>query len=94
MAFPPIKPSKNWTCCPLKLNMSAIIRPAGLLKQYIQDQTSVEVAQGFTIKETLNKLNIPSELVALVLVNGHSQEKNYQIADGDRIQLLAIVGGG
>jgi sulfur carrier protein ThiS len=94
MAFRLPKPWKNWVWRPLKPDMPALIRPVGLLKQYIQDQSCIEVAEGFTIKETLLKIKIPPELVALVLVNGDAQDKNYRIADRDIIQLIAIVGGG
>ncbi len=75
--------------------MSVTIRPIGLLKTYASDQSSLAVdCQGMTVRECLVKLNIPSELVAVVMVNGILQEKDYVIQDLDVIQLIPLVGGG
>lgn len=74
--------------------MTALIRPVGMLKQYIKDKTEVKVVSGKSVKETLAFLGIPSEVVALVLVNEQPQTKDYVIKDEDTVQLLAVIGGG
>ncbi len=74
--------------------MAAQLRPVGMLKKYIQDQPSAEVPSGITVKAALEGISIPPELVALVLVNGQSQAKDYLIRDGDDIQVIAVIGGG
>jgi sulfur carrier protein ThiS len=74
--------------------MAAHLRPAGMLKQYIQDRPSAEVEPGLSVHAALKGLGIPPELVALVLVNGQSQPKDYRICDGDDIQVIAVIGGG
>lgn len=74
--------------------MAATIRPVGFLKTYINnlDETSVEA--GRSVRLTLAALGIPSEVVALVIVNEEQQDKDYVLQDGDVVRLLAVIGGG
>ncbi len=75
--------------------MSVTIRPAGLLRSYVNEQSSLVLdCEGLTVRECLVKVKIPSELVALVMVNGILREKDYVIQDQDVIQFIPLVGGG
>ena len=74
--------------------MPAEIKAVGIIKSYIGNKSSVVVNPGNTIRETLKALNIPSEIVALVLVNDAQQSKDYVVQEGDTIKLLALMGGG
>ena len=74
--------------------MSAIIRPLGTLKSYIGGQAEVAVEAGRTVRETVQALGIPPEIVALVLVNEMQQPKDYVLQDDDVVRLLAVIGGG
>ncbi len=75
--------------------MSVTIRPTGLLKTYANDQSSFTTdCEDMTVRECLVKLKIPSELVAVVMVNSILRDKDYVIQDLDVIQLIPLVGGG
>jgi sulfur carrier protein ThiS len=74
--------------------MTAILKPFGILKEYIQGASMVSVPSNITVREAITSLNIPPEIVALVVVNGAQQSKDYLIQEGDEIKLLAVVGGG
>ncbi|MDD2696152.1 MAG: MoaD/ThiS family protein [Anaerolineales bacterium] len=74
--------------------MSAIIRPAGALKSYIAGENEIEVDSGQTLKQALGILGIPSEIVALVIVNEEQQPKDYLLQEGDVVKLIAVIGGG
>lgn len=74
--------------------MSAEIKAVGILKSYIDGKPSIVVTAGNTVRETMQALNIPSEIVALVLVNDVQQSKDYVVQEGDCVTLLAVVGGG
>ena len=74
--------------------MTAILKPVGLLKSYIGGQAEVTVPAGPTVRQTLQDCGIPVQLVAIVIVNGDQQEKDYEIKEGDVIQAVAVVGGG
>jgi sulfur carrier protein ThiS len=74
--------------------MTAILHPYGMLKSYIGGKTEIEVDSGQTIRQALQTLGIPPEVVALVLVNDEHQVKEYELMDGDRVKLMAIIGGG
>ncbi len=74
--------------------MPARIRPIGALKNYIQGHAEASVDAGRTVRETLVSLTIPPEIIALVIVNGAPQNKDYCIQDGDTIQVFAVMSGG
>ena len=73
----------------------AKIAPLGLLKRYIEDRkTPILTEEGQTVAEVLEALGIPSALVAVVLINGRQELKNYVLQDGDVVKLVPLVGGG
>jgi sulfur carrier protein ThiS len=74
--------------------MAATIKPIGTLKSYIGGQTEVSVDAGRTVRETLKTLDIPPEIVALVMVNDAQQPKDYVVQDEDVVKLIAVMGGG
>ncbi len=74
--------------------MSTLIRPTGMLKDYIDRRDEAAVEPGQTVREALVALKIPPELVALVTVNGEQRTKDYCIQDGDIIRVMAVLGGG
>jgi molybdopterin converting factor small subunit len=78
--------------------MAAQIKPTGLLKSYTGGQPLILIQaselNGKSIRDFLIYLKIPSEMVAMVLVNSILQEKEYLVQDGDVIQLVPLIGGG
>lgn len=74
--------------------MSAVFRLTGSLKSYANNSSEVEIQAGQTVRQALLQLKIPPEIIALVLVNGQPQDKDYLIQENDLIQLLAVIGGG
>jgi sulfur carrier protein ThiS len=65
-----------------------------MLREYIGGREEIEVASGQTAREMLATLKIPSELVALVSVNGEMKNKDYVLLDGDLVRIMAVIGGG
>ncbi len=78
----------------LRVKMSAIIRPLGMLKSYIGDRKELAVDAGRTVRDTLDLIGINPELVAGVFVNDEQQTKDYVLLDGDIVKVLAVIGGG
>ena len=74
--------------------LTACIRPLAQLKKYIGGQSETAVEAGRTVRETLSALSIPPDLVALIIVNGIPQDKDYCIVGGDEIKLFSIMSGG
>ncbi|MBC8263209.1 MAG: MoaD/ThiS family protein [Anaerolineales bacterium] len=71
------------------------ITPVGLLKKHIGDrETPIVTGEGQTVTEALDALGIPSMLVALVLVNGRQELKDYVLQNGDVVKLAPLLGGG
>ena len=74
--------------------MPAKLRPIGHLKSLINGQNELEVESGSTVRATLEKAGIRSELVALVMVNDEQRDKDYVLQEGDVVRVLAVIGGG
>ena len=74
--------------------MSAKLRPIGHLKSLVNGQDELKVDSGLTVRATLEKAGIRSELVALVMVNDEQRDKDYVVREGDVIKVLAVIGGG
>jgi hypothetical protein len=75
--------------------MSIQVKPTGILKSYSAGESPILVeASGVNIREILAMIHVPSEMVAMVLVNGILQEKDYIPQDHDIIQLIPLIGGG
>ena len=74
--------------------MSAKLRPIGHLKSLVNGQEELEVESGSTVRATLEKAGIRSELVALVMVNDEQRDKDYVVREGDLVKVMAVIGGG
>jgi sulfur carrier protein ThiS len=75
-------------------NMSALVKPIGTLKKYVDGRSQIAIGAGCTVRAALKMIGIPSEIVALVLVNDKPHAKDYYLCDEDVVVLLAVVGGG
>jgi sulfur carrier protein ThiS len=47
-----------------------------------------------TVEDVLVRLAIPSDLVAIVLINGLQRPKSHPLAEGDVVKLVPLMGGG
>jgi len=74
--------------------MSVIIKPLGMLKNYVGDMKETNVVAGISVRETLMNIGINPDLVAGVFVNDEQQTKDYILQEGDIVKLLAVIGGG
>lgn len=74
--------------------MPAYLHALGIIKSYISGNAPIEIEAGSTVRETLRALNIPPEIVALVVVNDVPQSKEYRVQEGDVVKVIAVVGGG
>jgi len=69
------------------------VAPVGMLKKYIT-QERVTANSGQTVRQLLDGLGIPPDLVAVVMVNGRQESKSYLLQEGDQVKLVPFVGGG
>jgi len=69
--------------------------PVGLVRDYaaISDRYHLPCSTA-TISEVLQRLAIPSELVAVALVNGRQRPKSHGLVTGDVVKLVPLMGGG
>ena len=75
--------------------MPVTLLPIGHLKSMVNNQTELTVPAGMTVREALVSVHIPSEVVALVVINGvHQTDKDTLLNEGDVVKLMAVIGGG
>jgi sulfur carrier protein ThiS len=75
--------------------MPVTLRPIGHLKEMVNGQTELTVPAGISVREALALINIPSEVVALVVINSvHQTDKDTLLKEGDVVKLMAVIGGG
>lgn len=74
--------------------MMAQLKVNSALLEYSNGNRLVSIASGRTVRIILNDLNIPSDLVALVLANGEAVNKEYLVEPNDQIEIHPIIGGG
>jgi sulfur carrier protein ThiS len=75
--------------------MPATLLPIGHLKSMVNDQTELTVPAGISVRDALGLVQIPSEVVALVVINGvHQTDKDVLLNEGDVVKLMAVIGGG
>ena len=69
------------------------------LKKYMKNETggkssAIDVEDGTCVKDIIQKLKIPVDLVKLIFINGAHAKVDTTLKDGDRLGLFPPVGGG
>ncbi|MCF8077228.1 MAG: MoaD/ThiS family protein [Desulfotignum sp.] len=54
----------------------------------------LQITDGTTVQALITDLQLPSDAVKLIFVNGRKQETTYVLKPGDRLGLFPPVGGG
>jgi len=80
--------------------MKIELRLYASLARYMPEQKQgslaqvMELSQGTTIGEVLQKLNVPTNAVKLIFVNGVRARVDQALKDGDRVGIFPPVAGG
>jgi sulfur carrier protein ThiS len=73
----------------------ATVEVVGILRDYVKHRVDeIGPMEGLAIAAVIQKLGLPTDLVAFVMVNGHQKPKTYVIEPGDTVKLIPFVGGG
>jgi sulfur carrier protein ThiS len=74
--------------------MSVTIHLVGQLKSIFNNQSTINVDAGQTVRKFLIAAQVMPEMVAGVVVNGDLQSKDYILQDADDVKLIAVMSGG
>jgi sulfur carrier protein ThiS len=74
--------------------MTVMLRLHPALRSYVEGKPELTAAPGASVRAVLSDAGIPVELVAAVIVNDEQRDKDYVLQAGDRVRLLAVIGGG
>ncbi len=75
--------------------MQITVKLMGFLKEKTPPGNTLTLADPTTVEEVLNALDIPSELVQVITINGSfERDHSRQLTDGDEFSVIPPVGGG
>ena len=80
--------------------MSVTFIAIGSLKQFCSDLNNgkdrlvVEGREGRGIEIVCQELGLPLNLISVYVVNGKAESKDYILQHGDKVKLIAAMGGG
>ncbi len=77
--------------------MKITVELRGYLDQYAPGEDATfpyEVADGATVRDLLERLQITEELAAAVIVGGEATDTERTLAEGDRLTLMPPLAGG
>ena len=60
----------------------------------IGEGIEVELPDGATVGQLVNRLGLPADHVRVVFVNGISRDESHPLSDGDEVGMFPPVGGG
>ena len=70
-------------------NLAKLLPPGSQNKR-----ATITVKKGTTIDELLEKLNLPSNITNVVMVNGASKSRETQLEEGDVVSVFPPIAGG
>ena len=65
-----------------------------LSKYFPENNDGLEIPEKTTVEMLIADLDIPSDLVKLIFINGKMQDRKYQLKHNDRVGIFPPVGGG
>ena len=75
--------------------MQITVKLMGFLKDKTPPDSTLTLADSTTVEEVLDALDIPSELVQVITINGSfERDRSRQLAEGDEFSVIPPVGGG
>ena len=54
----------------------------------------IEVQKGITVSNLCEKINIPVDMVSIIMVDGRAKNHNYVLDGSERVHLFPAIGGG
>ncbi|MFC2063839.1 hypothetical protein ACFLXB_01955 [Chloroflexota bacterium] len=74
--------------------MTAKLQIPAALMEFSLEKTEFIVESGKNINDIIRDIGINPAIIALVIVNGVQETKEYIVKDDDIIKALAVIGGG
>ncbi len=75
--------------------MQVRVKLMGMLREKTPAGGTLELPEGATVAQLLQRLDIPAREVMLVTINGqHQRDHSVRLSPGDEVTVLPPVGGG
>lgn len=74
--------------------MKIVVKLFANLRDNREKEQSMDLREGMTPKDVIEKLEIPFEDVAIIMINGRRKEPDTELVEDDTLALFPAVGGG
>ena len=74
--------------------MNIKVKLFATLRDYDEKEMFIDVNEGTAVIDVVQRLNIPEDEVAIIMVNGRSKKMDYVLKEEDVLALFPAVGGG
>ena len=74
--------------------MEIEVRLFASLRKYTNEKNKIELEEGASVGDFLERIGIPPSEVAIILVNGRHAEQNEPLQDGETVSLFPAIAGG
>ena len=75
-------------------NIKITVKLFATLRRGRFENDSKKFPSGTTVRDVIEKLNIPDEKVSIIFLNGRHAKRDHELEDGDTLALFPPVGGG
>lgn len=74
--------------------MNVVVKLFASLRDDNEKEQTIELNQGSTVLDIVDKLKIPMDNIAIIMVNGRRQKADVEVYHNDIVSLFPPVGGG
>jgi molybdopterin converting factor small subunit len=74
--------------------MEIEIRLFASLRNYANDKSKIELEDGATVSDFIERIGVPPSEVAIILVDGRHAHEDQRLHDGEAVSLFPAIAGG
>lgn len=74
--------------------VNVVVKLFANLREDNEKEQTVELKEGSTVLDIVDKLKIPMDNIAIIMINGRRQTANIEVFHNDVVSLFPPVGGG
>ncbi len=74
--------------------MKVYVKLFANLRDNRKNEQFMDLSEGMTPRDVIEKLEIPFEEVAIIMINGRRKTPDTELVEGDILALFPAVGGG
>lgn len=74
--------------------MEIEVRLFASLRKYANDKSRIQLGEGASVSDFIEKIGVPPSEVAIILVDGRHARQEQRLHDGEAVSLFPAIAGG